>query len=622
MKLKQVVQVVQTCILATLVIAPVVAMAADAGEQTVGNEGEPCRTQQIFEARYPNWHKSMGAICPLEGPCDDPATRDANIPNPGDPPITFRVKFTVFAEDDGSNQAATLEEVDEQMAKVNADYLPYGFQFVHETEVVNNSTYRSWADNEEYGLKSTYADQPDRQLNVYLVYVEGAYSFATFPWDPAATGIMGGIVLNTGQFGPTASTLTHEIGHCLGLWHTHHGVDEVGAECAPCWERADGTDADVTGDFCSDTRPTPTNYACGNPGGGDFCSGDYVPWAPTDYHNFMGYGPQTCRDEFTTQQSGRMYCWVKQELAGWIELGFSATPREGAEDLQVDFTYATPLETSAWKWQFGDGDSAVVENPSHLYGPGLHDVSLDVTTPYGDLSTVKENFVTVWADTFDVPATEVQANDEGYVEIWGTNAVPIEELILPISITNVTSVIFFDSVSFVGTRLDYFESAQQVFNLQFNGKLCYRVRADAGGGSPPLPPGSGPIARVHYRVRSFASLGDTAYISTEPMSSYSLKTTTITTEFEPVFNGGTLHVGPSCICANQGDTEPDGFITSIDLAACIDILFAGGADVQDGDCPVPRFDLDCDNFTTALDLSVIISFLFESGDGPCDPCAG
>lgn len=79
--------------------------------------------------------------------------------------------------------------------------------------------------------------------------------------------------------------------------------------------------------------------------------------------------------------------------------------------------------------------------------------------------------------------------------------------------------------------------------------------------------------------------------------------------------------GSSCVCANQGDIEPDGFLTALDLAACIDVLFAGSPDVQDAECPSPRFDIDCDGFSTSLDLSKLIDHLFAGGDGPCDPCA-
>jgi hypothetical protein len=78
---------------------------------------------------------------------------------------------------------------------------------------------------------------------------------------------------------------------------------------------------------------------------------------------------------------------------------------------------------------------------------------------------------------------------------------------------------------------------------------------------------------------------------------------------------------PPCECPHQADTEPDGFITSLDMSFCIDILFASAEDVQDTNCPSPRFDLDCDGFSTSLDLSIIIDHLFANGPGPCDPCS-
>jgi hypothetical protein len=77
----------------------------------------------------------------------------------------------------------------------------------------------------------------------------------------------------------------------------------------------------------------------------------------------------------------------------------------------------------------------------------------------------------------------------------------------------------------------------------------------------------------------------------------------------------------SIICGYQGDGDEDGFITALDLANIIDVLFAAAPEVQAPLCPSPRFDLDCDGFATALDLAVIIDHLFAGGQGPCDPCS-
>ena len=85
-------------------------------------------------------------------------------------------------------------------------------------------------------------------------------------------------------------------------------------------------------------------------------------------------------------------------------------------------------------------------------------------------------------------------------------------------------------------------------------------------------------------------------------------------------NGDGIGDACACTCDFQGDSDGDGFVTALDLANIIDVLFAGAPDIQDPLCPTVRLDLDCDGFTTSLDLAVIIDHLFAAGPGPCEPC--
>ncbi|MGB0715752.1 MAG: hypothetical protein ACPGXK_07735, partial [Phycisphaerae bacterium] len=175
------------------------------------------------------------------------------------------------------------------------------------------SEFRNFQSNEEVAMKTQYAIFPEATLNIFVVSTSG-FSFGTFPWDAQALQAMGGIVLHQGHVG--TSIVSHEVGHNVGLWHTHHGVSEV-PNCSACYERADGIGADDTGDFCSDTASTPVNFNCGNPNGTDSCSG--TPWGATDYINIMGYAPVGCISEFSPQQAGRFHCWSQQVLLGWTE---------------------------------------------------------------------------------------------------------------------------------------------------------------------------------------------------------------------------------------------------------------------------------------------------------------
>jgi hypothetical protein len=84
---------------------------------------------------------------------------------------------------------------------------------------------------------------------------------------------------------------------------------------------------------------------------------------------------------------------------------------------------------------------------------------------------------------------------------------------------------------------------------------------------------------------------------------------------------GTVGTGGSlCDCPYQSDFDANGLLDAIDLNSLIDVLFFGGADPQDPNCPVSRGDFDNSGFSDAIDLNDLIDHLFFGGEGPCDPC--
>jgi PKD repeat protein/Zn-dependent protease len=77
-------------------------------------------------------------------------------------------------------------------------------------------------------------------------------------------------------------------------------------------------------------------------------------------------------------------------LAGFIAVGdppvpdFSATPSQGNIPLAVAFTGRTNATMSSWKWDFGDGSIASVQNPTHTYTkPGIYTVTLSAANEFG-----------------------------------------------------------------------------------------------------------------------------------------------------------------------------------------------------------------------------------------------
>jgi len=139
-------------------------------------------------------------------------------------------------------------------------------------------------------------------------------------------------------------------------------------------------------------------------------------------------------------------------------------------------------------------------------------------------------------------------------------------------------------------------------------------------------PGSGVAMQMPWRVKpSAVPQTTTIAFENDPNFPQSFNTLTDLQGIilkRPVLVTGVFTIdGEACDCPFQSDSDLDGFITSLDLARIIDILFAGSPSPQEPLCLSPRFDFDCDGFVTALDLGQLIDHLFAGGVGPCDPCS-
>lgn len=295
-----------------------------------------CEEDPILAIQYQSLVSGADG-CPTMGASDDPARRNAHIPTGATPIKTVRLKFNVFSQDDGSDPAATPAAIAAQVTALNNHYRPARIQFTHTVATIRSTRFRvlDLGLLEDVEMKNAHADQPGLQHNIYVVDLPGGLlGRSTFPWWPVATAKQGGTLLDGSAIASYPSALTHELGHALGLWHTHHGVSEV-ESCSSCWERADGANTDRTGDLCSDTPPTPVNYSCAPPPGADSCSGQ--PWGRTAVENFMGYSLD-CHTMFSSQQAGRMHAWIVEKLAGWLD----APIQPPARTIYVDRAYAGP----------------------------------------------------------------------------------------------------------------------------------------------------------------------------------------------------------------------------------------------------------------------------------------
>jgi hypothetical protein len=137
--------------------------------------------------------------------------------------------------------------------------------------------------------KEALAVDPANTLNIYTGRPSGALGWSYFPWNYPESSYMHGIVLDYtllpgGSVEREGDAAVHEAGHYFGLYHTFQGG---------CSE---------PNDYCNDTPQEAYDItaAC--------IEEDSCPDDPgmDPIHNYMNYGPDFCRYEFTLDQAARM----------------------------------------------------------------------------------------------------------------------------------------------------------------------------------------------------------------------------------------------------------------------------------------------------------------------------
>ena len=177
----------------------------------------------------------------------------------------------------------------------------------------NGITYtnnNSWF-NDNGSYWNTLAWDPDRYLNIYTNTASGALGYvSSFPQEGSAGSNSDRVVILYSTFGDCATqfpfnlgrTLTHEVGHYLGLFHTFEGG--CGGNCSS------------SGDLICDTNSQSfPNSGCGSPSS----CGSLDP-----VHNYMDYSDDACMYEFTPNQARRMRCSLEFYRPDLAEVGPAA----------------------------------------------------------------------------------------------------------------------------------------------------------------------------------------------------------------------------------------------------------------------------------------------------------
>lgn len=92
-------------------------------------------------------------------------------------------------------------------------------------------------------------------------------------------------------------------------------------------------------------------------------------------------------------------CPLLNQFLDAPESAFDGAPVTGEAPLTVlfaDHSDAGSTNITDWQWDFGDGATSLLRNPSHVYGaPGTYTVSLTVTTSVGTHTALRRDYIKV-----------------------------------------------------------------------------------------------------------------------------------------------------------------------------------------------------------------------------------
>ena len=326
-------------------------------------------------------------------------------------PLLIPIQNHVVRESD-STGGLTIIDISFVMNTLNTYYINSNIQFYECDSInyINNSNYYDFDGNDE----SVFCGQNDIQNVVNIYYFNsvitssgsGVCGYAYFPPGPDRVIMNSSCAIN-------GSTIVHEIGHYLSLYHTH-GPTNNGTTT----ELVNGSNCSSAGDELCDT-PADPNLAglvttCQYTGTAVDANGQsYVP----DPTNIMSYSQKVCRTFLSAGQYNRAnYSAINDR--GYLSCPILAPPLASFSILNlsscsgnISFNDESLYNPNYWNWNFGDGTYSNLQNPSHTYlNDGTYDVSLFVSNGLGQDSIFQSGIVTV-----NLMPPPITYNDTSYV---------------------------------------------------------------------------------------------------------------------------------------------------------------------------------------------------------------
>ena len=295
----------------------------------------------------------------------------------------------------------------------------------------------------------------------------------------------------------------------------------------------------------------------------------------------------------------------------WIDVDTSY----GWVPFEVEFTGMSGLEIDAWRWDFGDEDSAFIQNPTHIYDQrGVYDVAIEVEGEGKVRTCSREKLIVAMADTLKADTILSVPGETVEVYISGFNTIPLDHIRIPVNYSGNLSISP-QGVSVENCRTSNFETINyDNFDLS-NNRFTFSLEK---GEAVPLEPGEGPVAKITFQVGTGGMTGDSSLVNISGYDDYSPEYTGALAHYEVMNISGLIRI-EGCCKGMRGnvDYDPNDVVNIVDLTHLVAYVFGGG---EEPECPEEaNIDGGSSGNINVVDLSRLVEYLFNDGEEP-QPC--
>lgn len=235
--------------------------------------------------------------------------------------VIIRIRTHIISDNNG-NGGLTNDQATNAITVMANDFHNGGIYFyMAGSDEIHDDYYYSNFNDEKFDQLIQEYGNPDA-IDIFLLPLNKYFAGSARKESKAL--VVGGTEAQVPFAG--SSLLSHEMGHCLWLKHTHHGTSTDPAEQPPgsCPEEIDWSNCEDCGDYVCDTPADiglrgEAGYGGGNYYVDDNCNYtgntkddpnmDYDP----DTHNIESYSHPECMTHFTSGQFERMFHYIESE---------------------------------------------------------------------------------------------------------------------------------------------------------------------------------------------------------------------------------------------------------------------------------------------------------------------